>query len=148
VQPVELLTSNTDTNHKTVCLYSMGNALSNQRRYEMSLNTGHTEDGVLFSVTFAKYSDGTVILESADLLPTWVYLGTSPVSGRKEYNILPLDASVSDWRSQLQLTDSMYQNCKASYDRTMAIVGSGMAEVDAYLSQHLADTEAALGVVH
>ena len=87
-------------------------------------------------------------MESADLLPTWVYLGTSPVSGRKEYNILPLDASVSDWRSQLQLTDSMYQNCKASYDRTMAIVGSGMAEVDAYLSQHLADTEALLGVVH
>ena len=28
----------------------------------------------------------------------------------------------------------------------MAIVGSGMAEVDAYLSQNLADTEAALGV--
>jgi hypothetical protein len=146
VQPVELLTSNTDANHKTVCLYSMGNALSNQRIAEMNLKTGHTEDGVLFSVTFAKYSDGTVILESADLLPTWVFLGTSPISGRREYNILPLDASVSDWYAQMQLTDSMYKSCKASYDRTMAIVGSGMAEVDAYLAQNLADTEAALGV--
>jgi len=146
VQPVELLTSTTDENHKTVCLYSMGNALSNQRRQHMNLNTGHTEDGVLFSVTFAKYSDGTVILESADLLPTWVYLGTSPVSGKWEYNILPLDDSVTDWRSQLQLTDSMYNSCKASFDRTMAIVGSGMADVEAYLAQNLADTEATLGV--
>ena len=146
VQPVELLTSTTDENHKTVCLYSMGNALSNQRRQHMNLNTGHTEDGVLFSVTFAKYSDGTVILESADLLPTWVYMGTSPVSGKWEYNILPLDDSVTDWWSQLQLTDSMYNSCKASFDRTMAIVGSGMADVDAYLAQNLADTEAALGV--
>ena len=148
VQPVELLTSNTDANHKTVCLYSMGNALSNQRIAEMNLKTGHTEDGVLFSVTFAKYSDGTVILESADLLPTWVFLGTSPISGRREYNILPLDASVADWYAQMQLTDSMYKSCKASYDRTMAIVGSGMAEVDAYLAQHVADTEAALGVTN
>ena len=148
VQPVELLTSKNDADHKTVCIYSLGNAVSNQRRHLMNLNTGHTEDGMLFSVTFAEYSDGTVILESADLLPTWVYLGTSPVTGKWEYNILPLDDSVSDWYAQLQLTDSMYKSCKASYDRTMAIVGSGMAEVDAYLSQHLADTEAALGVVH
>ena len=95
----------------------------------MNLNTGHTEDGMLFSVTFAKYSDGTVILESADLLPTWVYLGTSPVTGKWEYNLMPLDDSVSDWYAQLQLTDSMYASCKASYDRTMAIVGSGMARI-------------------
>lgn len=147
VQPVELLTSTTDESHKTVCLYSMGNAVSNQRQGLISsIDTAHTEDGVLFSVTFSKYSDGTVILESADLLPTWVFLGTSPVTGEWEYNIMPLDDSVSDWYAQLQLTDSMYKNCKASYDRTMAIVGSGMAEVDAYLAQNVADTEALLGV--
>ena len=147
VQPVELLTSTIDENHKTVCLYSMGNAVSNQRQGLISsIDTAHTEDGVLFSVTFSKYSDGTVILESADLLPTWVFLGTSPVTGEWEYNIMPLDDSVSDWYAQLQLTDSMYKNCKASYDRTMAIVGSGMAEVDAYLAQNVADTEALLGV--
>jgi poly-gamma-glutamate synthesis protein (capsule biosynthesis protein) len=147
VQPVELLTSTTDESHKTVCLYSLGNAVSNQRQGLLSsIDTAHTEDGMLFSVTFAKYSDGTVILESADLLPTWVFLGTSPVTGKWEYNILPLDDSVSDWYAQLQLNDSMYASCKASYDRTMAIVGSGMAEVDAYLAQNLADTEALLGV--
>ena len=41
----------------------MGNAVSNQRRERASIKTGHTEDGVLFSITFAKYSDGTVLLE-------------------------------------------------------------------------------------
>ena len=148
VQPVELLTSTTDASHKTVCLYSMGNAVSNQRLGLISsIDTAHTEDGVLFSVTFSKYSDGTVILESADALPTWVFLGTSPITGEWEYNIMPLDDSVSDWYAQLQLTDSMYKNCKASYDRTMAIVGSGMEEVDAYLAQNVADTEALLGVI-
>ena len=148
VQPVELLTSTTDESHKTVCLYSMGNAVSNQRLGLISsIDTAHTEDGVLFSVTFSKYSDGTVILESADALPTWVFLGTSPITGEWEYNIMPLDDSVSDWYAQLQLTDSMYKNCKASYDRTMAIVGSGMEEVDAYLAQNVADTEALLGVI-
>ena len=64
VQPVDLLSSTTDPDHKTVCLYSMGNAISNQRRHLMNLNTGHTEDGVLFSFTFAEYSDGTVRLDS------------------------------------------------------------------------------------
>ena len=146
VQPVELLTGSEDESHKTVCLYSMGNAVSNQRRERMNKDTGHTEDGVLFSVTFAKYSDGTVILESADLLPTWVFLGTSPVTGDWEYNILPLDDSVEDWYGALQLTDSMYSKCKESYERTMEIVGSGMAEVEAYLAQNVVDTEALLGV--
>ena len=46
----------------------------------------------------------------------------------------------------LQLTDSMYSKCKESYERTMEIVGSGMAEVEAYLAQNVVDTEALLGV--
>ena len=146
VQPVELLTSEIDANHKTVCLYSLGNAVSNQRRHLMNLNTGHTEDGMLFSVRFAKYSDGTVILEGVELLPTWVYLGTSPVTGRWEYNILPLTEDRENWKEKLHLTEDMYNSCVASYDRTMAIVGSGMGTVEEYLSQKVADTEAMLGV--
>ena len=146
VQPVELLQSTTDETHKTVCLYSMGNAVSNQRRQNMNLNTGHTEDGVLFSVTFSRYSDGTVILESADLLPTWVYLGTNPVAEKWAYTILPLDDEIEDWQSAFAMPENVIAGAKASYDRTMAIVGEGMAEVDAYLAQHVADTEALLGV--
>lgn len=145
VQPVELLTSTLDENQKTVCLYSMGNAVSNQRRKNMNLKTGHTEDGVLFSITFSRYSNGTVILEDANCLPTWVNLRTNPDNGRREYNILPLDKEIEDWL-QLGLTDSTLASAEASYDRTMAIVGQGMAAVDAYLQANQAAVEQALGV--
>ena len=143
VQPVELLTSTTDAAHKTVCLYSMGNAVSNQRVGEMSLKTGHTEDGVLFSVTFTKYSDGTVILSDAGLLPTWVDLRSSP---KKAYAILPLDKQIEDWKTQFSLTDSTLEKAQKSYDRTMAIVGEGMTQVDTYLTQLKQETETTLGI--
>ncbi len=144
VQPMELLSSTTDDTHKTVCLYSMGNAVSNQRAASMNLNTGHTEDGVLFSVTFAKYSDGTVVLESADVLPTWV--NKHIVSGKYEYNILPLDSTIEDWKAQFSLTDSTYSQAVASYERTMAIVGAGLEQVNQYLSQHQSELETSLGI--
>ena len=146
VQPVDLLTSTKDQTQKTVCLYSMGNAVSNQRRAKMSLKTGHTEDGVLFSVTFARYSDGTVILESADLLPTWVNLATHPETEKKAYMILPLDDELADWKAAFSLSDSGLKNAKASYDRTVKITGSGMEKVNTWLKQHQLDTEAAIGV--
>lgn len=145
VQPVQLLTSS-DESHKTVCLYSMGNAVSNQRRAKMNLKTGHTEDGVLFSVTFARYTDGTVILESAQLLPTWVNLDTHPETGKKAYMILPLDDQVADWKAAFSLSDNGLKNAKASYERTMKIVGAGMTEVNAWLKQNQETVESAIGV--
>ena len=146
IQPVELLTSTTDSQHKTVCLYSMGNAVSNQRIKSMNLKTGHTEDGVVFSVTFARYSDGTVVLESADLLPTWVNLDKHPETGKTAYMILPLDDQVEDWKTTLQLSDSTLKKAQDSYARTTKIVGAGMTQVNEYLSQHQAEVEAAIGV--
>ena len=146
VQPVDLLQSATDENHKTVCLYSMGNAVSNQRRAKMNLKTGHTEDGVLFSVTFARYTDGTVILESADLIPTWVNLAKHPDTGKNAYMILPLDDSVEDWKTAFSLSDTALKNAKASYERTMKIVGAGMTKVNTWLAENQTNTEAAIGV--
>ena len=147
VQPVELLTSTVDESHKTVCLYSMGNAVSNQRLGNISyVSTAHTEDGILFSVTFTRYSDGTVILESAECLPTWVNLGTNPSTGKWEYNILPLDKEITDWKTQFDLTDTGLKKCNESYDRTVAIIGEGMNAVNEYLAQNTAAVEAQLGV--
>ena len=145
VQPVELLTSTTDETHKTVCLYSLGNILSNQRRNLMDLKTGHTEDGVLFSVTFTKYSDGTVILEDVDLIPTWVNMYYDS-NWKKHYDILPLDTDIENWQTQFGLKDSTLADVQASYDRTMAIVGEGMTLVDTYLAEHTAEIEQLLGV--
>ena len=142
VQPMDLLTSTVDPDHKTVCLYSMGNAVSNQRRENMNLSTGHTEDGVLFSFTFAEYSDGTVRLDSVDILPTWVHMGTS--NGARFYHILPLDDTISDWGSAFNIGSSTVTSAKASYDRTMALVGEGLQESNDYLT---AQRELALSTV-
>ena len=136
VQPVDLLTSGTDAEHKTIVLYSMGNAVSNQRKEEMQQSepTGHTEDGVLFCVTFAKYSDGSVCVDSAELIPTWVNMHAN--SGSTEYNILPLEESTAaQWQAQFGLTDTQLTNAKASFDRTQALTLAGMEKVQSYLAQ-------------
>ena len=136
VQPVDLLQSGTDAEHKTIVLYSMGNAVSNQRKEEMQQSepTGHTEDGVLFCVTFAKYSDGSVCVDSAELIPTWVNMHAN--SGSTEYNILPLEeATAAQWQAQFGLTDTQLANAKASFDRTQALTLPGMEKVQSYLAQ-------------
>lgn len=133
VEPVELLQSELDENHKTVCIYSVGNAVSNQRKTAVNMKTGHTEDGVLFSFTFAKYSDGTVRLEGVELLPTWVNLYTSKDTGKKVYEILPLDDSVENWQETFKLSETTEKSARASLERTEKIVGDGMKEVKEYL---------------
>ena len=134
VQPVELLTSTEDPEHKTVCIYSLGNAVSNQRTGISNLfPAGYTEDGALFTVTFEKYSDGTVYLAGTDVIPTWVNMHQN--NGKKEYNILPLILENEDqWKEVFDLTDHNFTSCQRSYDRTMGIVGDGLSEAQEYLA--------------
>lgn len=135
IQPMDLLTSTTDEAHKTICLYSTGNALSNQRLGNLSsVKTAHTEDGILFNFSFAKYSDGTVRVESVELLPLWVNMYTSSETNKRVYDILPLDKDVEDWKAQLDLTDKTLTKAEESYERTMEIVGEGLQEVQEYLN--------------
>lgn len=140
IQPVELLTSRLEPEHRTVCLYSTGNAVSNQRIAEMNLKTGHTEDGLLFSVKFTKYSDDTVYLDSVELIPCWVDLRSSP---NREYCIIPLVESMrSQWKSLYDLTDEAAANAVKSYDRTTALVGEGMNQANEYLTAQREQREA------
>jgi len=135
VQPMELLESTVDPEHKTVCLYSMGNAVSNQRQGNLkAITTAHTEDGVLFSVTFSKYSDGTVYLESTDLLPVWVYRRTDGTGN--EYNMLPLHLEEADgWMEAYNMKDFTVNVAKNSHARTMAIVGEGLEACQTWLKE-------------
>lgn len=135
VQPMDLLSSTTDPEHKTICIYSLGNAVSNQRIEEMNLKTGHTEDGVMFSVTLEGYSDGTVKVAEVDVLPTWVNKFTN-ANWKYEYNILPLDKEQQDqWTTQFNLTQEQYTNACKSYGRTMEILTPGLTKCQTYLSQ-------------
>ena len=141
-QPIELLTGTGNEAQKTLCLYSMGNSLSNIRG---SKYPKETEDGLLFQVTFAKYSDGTVVLESTDVLPTWVNRYTE--NGATRYEILTMDSNEKDkWQEKMDLSDELLASCQASYDRTMAIVGEGLNVANAYYSQHQTEVENRIGV--
>ena len=110
-----------ENGHRTLCLYSTGNAISNQRQELMdSEPTGHTEDGIISGVTFEKWSDGTVRIGGIDITATWVE--RKWVGGRLAYRIYPLDPE-ADW--------SVYEmenptKARRSYARTLALVGEGV----------------------
>lgn len=123
IQPFETITS--ENGNEALCIYSTGNAISNQRKALMDSDnhSGHTEDGMVFGVTFEKWSDGKVILKEVEILPTWVIRETR--NGKMVYQIIPLDVAVADWKS-FYLTDATLREAKASYNRTLELVGQGL----------------------
>ncbi len=130
LQPIELIHSE-DSQNTTVCLYSMGNSISNQRIVEMMgvCETGHTEDGVLFNYTFTKDQDGDVSLTAVDIIPTWVdRWGTS---GNYQYTMYPLENE--KMAESYGLDDATVQKAKASYERTKQIIAAGLNECQQYL---------------
>lgn len=118
LQSSDVLTSEV-SGKKTFCIYSVGNALSNQRSAYMGVyGTGHTEDGILVYTEFKKYGDGRVELSSVDYVPTWV--NRYEQSGQYVYAITPLDN-----------IDSVSPNNSAareSLSRTEKIVAEGFNE--------------------
>lgn len=123
VEPFETLTSS--TGHKTHCIYSLGNALSNQNRNSLrsTENAIYTEDGMVFGVEFEKWSDGTVKISEISLLPTWV--NKEWKNNKNVYNIIPLDTAVQAWDCyEVSNEKRPYE----SYKRTMGIVGKGLNE--------------------
>jgi len=129
VEPVDLLTSTEDENHKTLIIYSTGNAVSNQRIHEMRMKSGHTEDGILFNFTLAKYLDGSVEVIATSCTPTWVYM----VGNKESYTILPLDYSQREnWQELFQIDDDILDACVNSYTRTMELVGEGLTKAQAW----------------
>ena len=133
VQPVDLLSSSTDPEHKTVCVYSMGNMISNQRRQNMRMKSGHTEDGMIFEMTFSKYSDGSVVFEKVNVVPTWVHMYTK---NGKKYNVVPLVKDLGDSAESLGLKNSSggKKSAESSYKRTMELVADGVKKSNDYLS--------------
>ncbi len=122
-QPIDVLTSQ-DGSHKMFCIYSMGNALSNQRTYLLmeEMPTGHTEDGVMVTLHLHQDASGQVTITDVELLPTWVYR-FSETSGSKYY-ILPLD-DVENLEATTGIS-GIKDEAQASYERTMEELGPGL----------------------
>ena len=145
VQPMDVLTS--ETGETTYCIYSTGNALSNQRRSQItSAPNGHTEDGMIFGVEFQRWSDGTVTISDIDVTPLWVSLDYS--GNDSTYTIIPVDVDYSsdealtvfaqDMNNALEedLPESTIKSfftshtnsINGSYSRTMQILGTTLDE--------------------
>ena len=122
IQPIELITAE-GGEHSTICLYSMGNAVSNQRKELMdSCPSGHTEDGLLFSYTLRK-TENDVILENIDLIPTWV--NKYPGGNGYQYTIYPLE-NENDGSQKYGLSSTASAKAAKSYQRTKEIVSEGL----------------------
>ena len=144
VQSIDLLTSSADPAHKTLCMYSLGNFLSNQRADTISMESGLCEDGVLVSFTLAKYSDGSVRFMNVSALPTWVVVrGTG--EGR-DFHILPLDERVTDWATAFDLDDSQLSSAQKSLQRTVATITPGLNKISAYIAENKPFLDPSLGV--
>ena len=130
LQPIELIHSE-DSQSTTVCLYSMGNAISNQRISEMTglCETGHTEDGVLFSYTFTKDQSGDVSLTAVDIIPTWV--DRYGERGSYQYTMYPLENMAM--AENYGLDAATVQKAKDSYERTRKIMSDGLSMCQQHL---------------
>lgn len=140
-QPVELLTSTTFAEHKTLCIYSTGNTVSNI--YQSKKYPVQTEDGMLFTFAFAKYSNGTVLVESADVIPTWVHRYDE--NDVRKFRIMTMKTGV-DWKEEMNLTEDLATKCQESYDRTMEIVGAGLKDANTWYAIHQEEIEREYGV--
>ena len=123
IQPFETLVSS--TGHETFCIYSVGNALSNQNRTSLAntQNNTYTEDGMIFGVTFEKWNDGTVNIQEITIIPTWVNKYWSNGQGKNLYYIMPLDTELESW-DDFGVANLSYTY--GSYKRTLSIVGAGL----------------------
>ena len=125
IQPMELIHSE-DGQNTTVCLYSTGNAVSNQRQELMdSCPTGHTEDGLLFTYKLRKYGD-EVSLEEVDIIPTWV--NKYKENGRGHYyTVYPLTSA--DSGSQYGLSGSTLAKSQKSFERTKNLISESLTAI-------------------
>ena len=133
LQPMEVIHFE-DSQNTTVCIYSTGNSVSNQRKELMdSCPSGHTEDGLLFFYTFDKYSDGKTVLSSVDLVPVWVnkYRGGSGY----QYQMIPLEEAADAEKYGLSATE--VTRAKQSFERTKALMEKGLTECQTHLGSQI-----------
>ncbi|MBQ8663359.1 MAG: CapA family protein [Eubacterium sp.] len=129
VQPVDVITNDAG-DHEMLCVYSVGNHFSNQRRERMdTLKTGHTEDGLMVTLTLEKDDAGKVTLVDTDFVPTYMYKTTE--NGDEEFLLLPI-------HNLEQLVDEVIgydieSDVTESLKRTNAIISDGIDKVEAAL---------------
>ncbi len=135
IQDTDILTSSNDSNHKTLCFYSLGNLISNQNRLTMgTLKTGvdssYTENGLMVELTIRKYASGECIVSAVETIPLWVHRYYSSVNNKMTYEVVPLsqalaspseyglynsDFGISHGMSALSMTETTLKNIESVF---------------------------------
>lgn len=135
IQPVDLLTSTID-DHQMLCVYSVGNHVTNQHEGRISQSpNGHTEDGLMVKLIIDRDEEGNVSLTNAEFIPTWTYrtVGVSDDSN-PEFYIFPLDdpeGIVVKAKDTSNL--DIQSNIERALERTKEITGEGISKVQQVL---------------
>lgn len=116
IQPAAVLQGK--DGHRTFCIYSTGNLVSNQRRQYMSASpNGYTEDAIFVYTTFRRDKSGKVTLTKVDYTPLW--MNRYAAGGRTAYRLEKCEGN--------SLTASQQQ----SKNRTDGLVKQGFQEWNA-----------------
>lgn len=114
VQPYEWRTirDNKIGEHKAFVIYSLGNFISAQR--------GNYKDvGAILKVTIRKPIHGRAVLESAELIPTYVH--TFYKAGKRHYVVYPLPQTFQEKGEQDVISSDVYRKMETLYNETMAV---------------------------
>ncbi len=125
-QPIDVIEDEV-SGHRMFVIYSVGNALSNQRRdiLVQEMPEGHTEDGVIVKLTLARNAEKKPAITDVNLVPTWVYRSRlDGETGTYQFFILPLDEV-----NRIEETTGIAgiaRSAKESRQRTMQVLGPGL----------------------
>ncbi|MBQ3079144.1 MAG: CapA family protein [Clostridia bacterium] len=101
---------------ETLCLFSLGNFLSDQRQ---ALRDG----GIIFDFTIQEQADGTFKIVNPQYLPTWVWK-TGTDENNYTYTVLPIDQASANRPEGMNDTD--YQTMVQSYRDSVAAMSKGV----------------------
>ena len=125
IEEAEVLTSSSDSSHRTLCFYSLGNFVSNQNRRSLgdTENKNYTEAGLIVNLTIRKYSTGEVMIARAEEIPTFVHRYSAP-NGFYAHEIVPLaDALASPSDYGLKASGHGESDAREMYDLEVALLG-------------------------
>lgn len=117
IQPIEILkSSDKNSSRETLVIYSLGNAISNQR--EEYTNSKYTEDGVIPIITLEKnLSNNSTKIKNVEYIPTWVNKYYDNNAGKHVYEILPIT------KETYHSNKTISKKLEESYKNTTSIIG-------------------------
>ena len=107
---------------KTLCLYSVGNYLTDHEK------VANTDGGIIFEFTIREKGDHTFEVTSPSYLPVYVWKTGNEISGRNYY-VVNAAKYVRAGSRPNGMSDSDYAKMKASYDHSVEVMSTGVGNI-------------------